>query len=136
MNKSRRAYKKKKYYTRKKVSSFKSKKSKHIGNAEKIYGLYKIKPGKLNALMELYEKEGMEVHKKILGNQIGYFYTEIGPLNEVVHLYGYESLDDRAKRRKELAENEIWQKYIAKAIDLFESQESKILIPANFSNIK
>ena len=71
---------------------------------------YKIKPGKLNALMELYEKEGMEVHKKILGNQIGYFYTEIGPLNEIVHLYGYESLDDRAKRRKELAENKIWQK--------------------------
>ena len=53
-----------------------------------------------------------------------------------MHLYGYESLDDRAKRRKELAENKIWQKYIAKAIDLFESQESKILIPANFSNIK
>ena len=97
---------------------------------------HKIKPGKLNELMDLYEKEGMEVHKRILGNQIGYFYTEIGPLNEVVHLYGYESLDDRAKRRKELAENEIWQKYIAKAIDLFESQESKILIPANFSNIK
>ena len=97
---------------------------------------YKIKPVKLNQLMDLYEKEGMKIHKKILGNQIGYFYTEIGPLNEIVHLYGYESLDDRAKRRKELAENEIWQKYIAKAIDLFESQESKILIPANFSDIK
>ena len=50
---------------------------------------YKIKPGKLNELMDLYEKEGMEVHKKILGNQIGYFYTEIGPLNEIVHLYGH-----------------------------------------------
>ena len=97
---------------------------------------YKIKPGKLNELMDLYEKEGMEVHKKILGNQIGYFYTEIGPLNEIVNLYGYESLDDRAKRRKLLAENEIWQKYISKAIHLFESQESKILIPANFSDIK
>ena len=97
---------------------------------------YKIKPGKLNTLMELYEKEGMEVHKKILGNQSGYLYTEIGPLNEIVHRYDYESLDDRAKRRKELAENKIWQKYFAKAIDLFESQESKILIPANFSNIK
>ena len=97
---------------------------------------YKIKPGKLNILMDLYKKQGMKIHKEILGNQVGYFYTEIGPLNEIVHLYGYKSLDDRAKRRKELAENEIWQKYIAKAIDLFESQESKILIPANFSDIK
>ena len=59
---------------------------------------YKIKPGKLNELMDLYEKEGMEVHKKILGNQIGYFYTEIGPLNEIVHLYGYESLNILVKQ--------------------------------------
>lgn len=97
---------------------------------------YKISPGKVNTLMELYEKEGMEVHRKILGNQIGYFYTEIGPLNEVVHLYGYESLNDRAKRRKELSENKTWQKFIAQAINYIEYQESKILVPAKFSKIK
>jgi hypothetical protein len=97
---------------------------------------YKIKPGKLNALMDLYEKVGMDVHKKILGNQIGYFYTEIGPLNEIVHLYGYKSLDDRARRRKELSENETWQKYISQAIDFIENQESKILLPAKFSAIQ
>ena len=97
---------------------------------------YKIKPGKLNALMDLYEKEGMEVHKKILGNQIGYFYTEIGPLNEIVHLYGYESLDDRARRRKELSENTTWQKFISQAISFIEYQESKILLPAKFSAIQ
>jgi hypothetical protein len=97
---------------------------------------YKIKPGKLHILMDLYEKEGMAVHKKILGNQIGYFYTEIGPLNEIIHIYGYDSLDDRAKRRNELSQNEMWKKYISKAIDLIEYQESKILIPAKFSDIK
>ena len=97
---------------------------------------YKIKPGKINALMDLYEKVGMDVHKKILGNQIGYFYTEIGPLNEIVHLYGYKSLDDRARRRKELSENETWQKYISQAIDFIENQESKILLPAKFSAIQ
>ena len=97
---------------------------------------YKIKPGKLNALMDLYEKVGMDVHKKILGNQIGYFYTEIGPLNEIVHLYGYKSLDDRARRRKELSENETWQKYISQAIHFIENQESKILLPAKFSAIQ
>ena len=30
----------------------------------------------------------------------------------------------------------MFEKYISKAIHLFESQESKILIPANFSDIK
>jgi hypothetical protein len=40
--KSRKAYKKGSYYTRKQVSSFKSKKSPHILKAEKIYKLDKI----------------------------------------------------------------------------------------------
>jgi hypothetical protein len=59
-----------------------------------------------------------------------------GKLNEIIHLYGYESLDDRARRRKELSENETWQKFISQAIDFIENQESKILLPAKFSAIK
>ena len=35
----------------------------------------------------------------ILGRLIGYFQTEIGDLNHVVHLWAYDSLEDRAARR-------------------------------------
>jgi hypothetical protein len=42
--KSRKLYKKGKYYTRKHVKSFKSKKAQHILNAEKIYKVDKIGP--------------------------------------------------------------------------------------------
>jgi hypothetical protein len=41
--KSIKQYKKKKYYTRKPVKSFRSKKSKHLKNVEKIYGIKKLK---------------------------------------------------------------------------------------------
>ena len=64
------------------------------------------------------------------------FIQKIGPLNEIVHLYGYESLDDRARRRKELSENTTWQKFISQAINFIEYQESKILLPAKFSAIQ
>ena len=40
IKKSRKLYKNKKYFTRKKVKSFTSKKSKHILKAEKIYNKY------------------------------------------------------------------------------------------------
>ena len=49
LKKSRKLYKKGKYYTRKKVKSFKSKKSKHNLNAERIY---KIKNLKINKELE------------------------------------------------------------------------------------
>ncbi len=97
---------------------------------------YNVKPGAVQDLMDLYEKEGMEVHRNILGNQIGYFYTEIGPLNQIVHLYGYKSLDDRAERRARLANDVTWKKFITKGINYIIDQESKILIPAQFSAIK
>ena len=97
---------------------------------------YTLHPGALPELLETYEREGMAVHRQILGNLIGYFYTEIGPLNQIVHLWGYDSLDDRARRRTELAGNEQWQAYIKKGVKFFQTQESKILVPASFSPIK
>ena len=42
LRKSRKAYKQGKYYTRKKIKSFKSKKSPHITKAKKMYNLNKI----------------------------------------------------------------------------------------------
>ena len=52
--KTKKQYKKNNYITRKKVSSYKSKKSQHVKNAEKIY---KIKNLKINN--ELEKKTGL-----------------------------------------------------------------------------
>ena len=48
--KSKKLYKNDKYYTRKKVSSYKSKKSNHLLNARKIYNIKNIIPNKELAL--------------------------------------------------------------------------------------
>jgi len=48
--KSKKLYQKNKYYTRKQVSSYKTKKSNHILNAQKIYNIKNIKPNKELAL--------------------------------------------------------------------------------------
>jgi len=63
--KSRRLYKKKQYFTRKHVSSYKNKPSKHIMNARKIYAIDNVRPSKelalktgcsLNALNQIVRK--------------------------------------------------------------------------------
>lgn len=46
LQKSRKMYDKKKYYTRERVASFKSKPSNHIMNARKIYNVENITPNK------------------------------------------------------------------------------------------
>lgn len=67
LKKSRQMYKKKQYYTRKKVKGYKSKPSRHILQARKIYKVEDIMPSKelaiktgcsIEALREI-EKKGM-----------------------------------------------------------------------------
>ena len=95
--------------------------------------IYTLQPGKVAAYLKLYEEKGMAVQIKILGNMLGYFQTEFGPLNQVVHLWGYESLEDRRERREKLFANDEWLAYIQEMRPLLMTQENKLLIPTSFS---
>jgi hypothetical protein len=97
---------------------------------ERIYTCY---CGKARQYVEMYEAEGLAIQRPILGNLVGYFTTELGALNQVIHMWAYESMDDRAKRRATLLSNESWKTYSAKVQPLVLTQENKILIPAPFS---
>ncbi len=94
---------------------------------------YTLKPGTAAEWMKVYQENAMELQKEVLGHMVGYFSTEIGPLNQVIHMWAYDGLDDRAKRRAELASRPEWQAFLPKARPMIETQESKILIPAPFS---
>ena len=97
---------------------------------------YSIKPGELHNFINIYDKEIRQIHKKILGNQIGFFYTEIGNVNEVVHLYGYDSYEDRQSRREILSKSPEFLAYIGKVKGLIVDMKNQLMTPASFSNIK
>lgn len=99
---------------------------------ERIYTLH---VGTLPEYLNLYEQEGMAIQRRILGNMLGYFTCEIGTQNQVVHLWGYESFEDRAERRVLLFRDEGWKAYFAKIRPLIVHQENKLLTPAPFSPI-
>jgi hypothetical protein len=95
--------------------------------------IYTLRPGGAAEYLRLYEAEGLEVQRPILGRLIGYFRTEIGPLNEIVHLWAYRDLAEREERRQRLQADPRWQEYVKKIRPLIVSQQNKILIPAAFS---
>jgi len=94
--------------------------------------IYTLKPGKAPEYLRLYEQEGMAIQRPILGNLVGYYSTEIGPLNVVVHLWAYEDLADRTRRRAQLVADPRWQAYVPKIQPLVETQENRILNTAPF----
>ena len=87
--KSRKLYKKQNYYTRKQVPSYKSKTSKHILNARKIYGIQNIKPSK-----ELSAKTGCSVSalKKIVNKGAGAYFSSGSRPNQTAQSWGLARL--------------------------------------------
>jgi len=93
---------------------------------------YTLKNGNVPKFLKLYEEEGLEVQTRILGQMVGYYFTDIGPLNQIVHMWGYKSMDDRWERRKALQASQEWQDYAVQMRPLVDHIENKILVPAPF----
>ena len=98
--------------------------------------IYTLEVGKVPEYLRLYQEEGLAIQTRVLPRLIGYFHTEIGTLNQVVHLWAYEDLEERARKRAELLADEDWKAYIAKVRPLILHQENRILVPASFSPIR
>ncbi|WP_029350229.1 NIPSNAP family protein [Bosea sp. 117] len=94
---------------------------------------YRLKTGSVPAYVKLVADEGIAIQQGHLGRLVGYFSSDIGPLNEIVHIWAYESLDDRTARRARLAADPAWQAFIPKIQALIEVMENKILLPTSFS---
>lgn len=97
---------------------------------------YTIKPGKLDIFVSLYRDYGVELQKKYLGTFIAYFTPEIGELNHVVALWGYESLDQRAQMRAAMLADPAWTAYLDMVDGLLQSQTTRILKPTDFSPLQ
>jgi len=97
---------------------------------------YELQPGRLRDFLALYEKEGLPVQLKHLGNLVGYYTTEVGNVNEIVHMWGYADLADRTKRRAAMAADPAWQAYLQKSREYMKTMNNKILVPTTFSPTK
>jgi len=94
---------------------------------------YTLHPGKIGEFLKIYESIGLPVQSKHLGDPIGWYVSmDIGPLNQVVHMWQYDDLADRAARRANLAADPTWGEYLKAATPLVQHMENKILNKAPF----
>jgi hypothetical protein len=87
--KSKRMYKNKKYFTRKKVSSYKNKKSSHVSDARKIYNIENVTPNE-----ELSRKTGctLSALEQIVKKGEGAYYSSGSRPNQTPQSWGLARL--------------------------------------------
>ena len=97
-----------------------------------IYELrtYTLRAGTGLAVAKNAGEVGREIRGDDYGTLEGYWLTEIGPLNQVMHLWSYSDLNERQRLRGELAKNERWSKeYIPLVRERLIRQDIRLLDP-------
>ena len=89
LTKSRRMYKRNKYHTRKRLPSFKNKKSSHITKAQEIYDIDKIVPSRKLSRKTKCKVKGL---RAIFRKGQGAYYSSGSRPNQTPHSWGYARL--------------------------------------------
>lgn len=90
---------------------------------------YTALPGAIPDVLKANEEVGRKVRGDDYGVLEGYWYTEMGPLNQVMHLWRYDSFEERARLRGELGKVEGWTKeYVPRLRPLLTQQSTRFLI--------
>lgn len=95
-----------------------------------IYELrtYTTRAGAVPIILEANEEIGRPVRGDKYGKLEGYWYTDIGPLNQVVHLWSYADMAERERLRTELGAVDTWVKeYVPLIRPLIVKQELRFM---------
>jgi len=94
---------------------------------------YTLVPSRKASFLQQYEERGLMLQVRHLQHLVGYFETEIGTVNQIVHIWAYEDLRDRADRRAALQRDLDWQAFVKDTISCIDRMENRILVPTRFS---
>jgi hypothetical protein len=94
---------------------------------------YAVQPGRLAEYVDKSGAIGRPIRGDRFGKLVGYFTTELGPLNRVVHFWEYEDLAARTAARAGLAQEPRWtQEYLPVSGPLLQEQDNTILVPVEW----
>jgi hypothetical protein len=77
-------------------------------------------------------KEVLPIREQYM-RRVGLWQTEIGPLHEILHLWAFRDLNERADARAKLAQEPDWQRFLASSVPLLNQMQALILLPSPHS---
>jgi len=101
-----------------------------------IYELrsYLLKPGKLLE-WETNWRRGLECRRKYC-EPVGAWFSQLGHLNYVHHMWTYPDLEDRKLTREQAWKEAGWAETVYNTVPLVESMDAQIMTPFDFSPLK
>jgi NIPSNAP len=89
--------------------------------------VYTIRLRQMPEFLRVFDALAMPVQLRHLGPPLGFYTSEMGPLNQVVHLWGYESLADSEARWAARNADPDWPAYLKASEHLITAQENRLI---------
>ncbi len=88
---------------------------------------YNILPRLTSRYMEIFKTQCVPINRKYFGQEVGIYLTEVGPQNQLTHLWQYDDYADYEVKRKARDGDPDWPKYLKDTEGLLVSQETKLI---------
>ena len=98
--------------------------------------IYTIRPRKMGEFIEVFDRLAMPILLRTLGAPLGFWTSQVGPLNQFVHLWGYDSLADYEQRSLVRDTDPDFPAYLAASEHLIVAQETRLIRRATLASLE
>lgn len=89
--------------------------------------IYTIALRKMPEFLEVFDRLAMPILLRTLGAPLGFWVSQVGPQNQFVHLWGYDSLADYERRCLARDTHPDFPAYLAASGHLITAQETRLI---------
>ena len=97
--------------------------------------IYTIKLRKMGEFIEVFDRLAMPVLLQTLGAPLGFWTSLVGPQNQFMHLWGYDSLADYEARSRARDTHPDFQAYLDASEHLIVAQQTRLIRRASLPSL-
>lgn len=98
--------------------------------------IYTIALRRMSEFIEVFDRLAMPVLLETLGHPIGFYTSLVGPQNQFVHLWSYESLADYEARSRARDAHPDFPAYLQASAHLITAQETRLVRAADLASVR
>ncbi len=89
--------------------------------------IYTIRLRKMPEFLDVFNRLAMPILRETLGEPLGFYVSHVGPLNQFVHLWGYDDLADYERRCLARDTHPDFPAYLSASEHLIVAQETRLI---------
>ena len=89
--------------------------------------IYTIRLRKMSEFIDVFNRLAMPILMKTLEHPLGFYISHVGPLNQFIHLWGYDDLADYERRCSARDTHPEFVGYLAASEHLIVAQETRLI---------